>query len=108
MGFTFSLPKERYSDLGGVEELLADIRELIEWPLMHPEIYQHLGVAPPVGVLLHGPPGCGKTLLAQAIGGVFDLFIEFSLFSIKLKFSFEKRNWDFLFTKSPLLKLFQE
>ena len=70
MSYTYSLPDVRYSDLGGIEELLADIRELIEWPLRHPEIYEHLGVSPPVGVLLHGPPGCGKTLLAQAIGGV--------------------------------------
>ena len=72
MSHTYSLPEERYGDLGGIDELLADIRELIEWPLLHPEIYAHLGVSPPVGVLLHGPPGCGKTLLAQAIGGVGD------------------------------------
>jgi len=67
--YTYSLPDMRYKDLGGIEELLADIREVIERPLRHPEIYEHLGVSPPVGVLLHGPPGCGKTLLAQAIGG---------------------------------------
>jgi ribosome biogenesis ATPase len=50
----------RYSQLGGIESILQDIREQIEYPLTHPEIYQHLGVEPPRGILLHGPPGCGK------------------------------------------------
>ena len=56
-----------YSDLGGIDEVLLDIKELIEYPLKHPEVYSWLGVEPPRGVLLHGPPGCGKTALANAI-----------------------------------------
>jgi ribosome biogenesis ATPase len=63
------LPSARYSDLGGIEGVLQEVRELIEYPLLHPEIYAHLGTEPPRGVLLHGPPGCGKTLLANAIAG---------------------------------------
>lgn len=62
-------PALRYSDLGGLDKVLADVRDLVERPLMHPELYAHLGVSPPRGVLLHGPPGCGKTLLAHAIAG---------------------------------------
>ena len=50
----------RYSDIGGIDSILADIRELIEYPMAHPELYSHLGVMPPRGVLLNGPPGCGK------------------------------------------------
>jgi ribosome biogenesis ATPase len=62
-------PTLRYSDLGGIENVLQDIKELIEYPFTHPEIYEHLGVEPPRGILLSGPPGSGKTMLANAIAG---------------------------------------
>lgn len=62
------VPKDvRYKDLGGLDDVLKEIKELIEFPLKHPEVYDWLGVQPPRGVLLHGPPGCGKTALANAI-----------------------------------------
>merc|ERR1719283_564081 len=56
-----------YDDLGGVGKALALMREMIELPLRHPQIFKNLGVKPPKGVLLHGPPGTGKTLLAKAV-----------------------------------------
>ncbi|CAJ1957134.1 unnamed protein product [Cylindrotheca closterium] len=62
-------PSERYSDLGGMDDVLQQIRQLVEYPLVRPEIYRHLGVHPPRGVLLRGPPGCGKTHLSNAIAG---------------------------------------
>jgi hypothetical protein len=53
-------PTSSYADLGGIEGILQEIHELVEYPLTHPEIYRHLGIQPPRGVLLHGPPGCGQ------------------------------------------------
>lgn len=67
--FLVSRPTNRYADFGGIDSILKDVRELIEYQLLHPEIYLHLGIEPPRGVLLHGPPGCGKTMLANAIAG---------------------------------------
>lgn len=68
-------PTARLSDLGGIDACIEQMLEFVAMPLSHPEIYLHTGVQPPRGVLLHGPPGCGKTLLANAIAGVSnDLF----------------------------------
>ena len=66
----YSPPSTRLSDLGGIDTCIEKILELVAMPLCHPEIYLHTGVQPPRGVLLHGPPGCGKTMLANAIAGV--------------------------------------
>jgi ribosome biogenesis ATPase len=66
----YSPPTTRLSDLGGVQPCVEKMLELVAMPLRHPEVYTHTGVQPPRGVLLHGPPGCGKTLLANAIAGV--------------------------------------
>lgn len=56
-----------YEDIGGLGDEIKKVREIIELPLKHPEIFQKLGIEPPKGVLLHGPPGTGKTLLAKAV-----------------------------------------
>jgi len=56
-----------YEDIGGLGNVVPKIREMIEVPMRHPEVFERLGVDPPKGVLLHGPPGTGKTLLAKAV-----------------------------------------
>ncbi len=60
-------PSVTYEDIGGLEDELQRIREMIELPLKHPEIFTRLGIDPPKGVLLYGPPGTGKTLIARAV-----------------------------------------
>ncbi|MFQ5998085.1 MAG: CDC48 family AAA ATPase [Candidatus Bathyarchaeia archaeon] len=61
------IPRVSYEDIGGLHTEVQRIREMVELPLRHPELFQRLGIDPPKGVLLHGPPGCGKTLLAKAV-----------------------------------------
>ncbi|VVB92420.1 Proteasome-activating nucleotidase [uncultured archaeon] len=60
-------PNISYSDIGGLEEQIREIRETVELPLTRPEVFERIGIEPPKGVLLYGPPGTGKTLLAKAV-----------------------------------------
>jgi len=60
-------PDTTYEDIGGLEDEIKKIREMVELPLKHPEIFERLGIEAPKGVLLHGPPGTGKTLIAKAV-----------------------------------------
>ncbi len=61
------VPRVTWEDIGDLEEVKERIREIVELPMRHPELFKHLGIEPPKGVLLHGPPGVGKTLLAKAL-----------------------------------------
>jgi len=60
-------PQETYADIGGLEKQIQEIKEAVELPLTHPELYADVGIHPPKGVILYGPPGTGKTLLAKAV-----------------------------------------
>jgi len=60
-------PTETYSDIGGLEDQIMEIKEAVELPLTHPELYEDVGIKPPKGVILYGVPGTGKTLLAKAV-----------------------------------------
>ena len=66
------LPRVTYEDVGGLKREIGMIREMIELPLRHPELFGRLGIEPPKGVLLHGPPGTGKTLIAKAVANETD------------------------------------
>ncbi|MFT4911339.1 MAG: transitional endoplasmic reticulum ATPase, partial [Natronomonas sp.] len=65
-------PSVTYEDIGGLDEELEQVREMVELPMRHPELFQQLGIEPPKGVLLHGPPGTGKTLMAKAVASEID------------------------------------
>merc|ERR1712226_983502 len=60
-------PLESYADIGGLESQIQEMKEAVELPLTHPELYEEIGIKPPKGVILYGPPGTGKTLLAKAV-----------------------------------------
>jgi len=60
-------PNVSYKDIGGLKEQIREIRETVELPLLEPELFEEIGIDPPKGILLYGPPGCGKTLLAKAV-----------------------------------------
>jgi len=66
------IPIVTYEDIGGLHTEIQRIREMVELPLRHPELFQRLGIEPPKGVFLYGPPGCGKTLLAKAVANESD------------------------------------
>ncbi|MHA1233845.1 MAG: CDC48 family AAA ATPase [Promethearchaeota archaeon] len=63
-----------YEDVGGLDREIQRVREMVELPLRHPSLFKHLGIDPPKGVLLRGPPGCGKTLLARAVANESEAF----------------------------------
>ncbi|MFW5964709.1 MAG: AAA family ATPase, partial [Natronomonas sp.] len=67
-------PSVRYEDIGGLDDELEQVREMIELPMRHPELFQQLGIEPPKGVLLHGPPGTGKTMMAKAVANEIDAY----------------------------------
>ncbi|ELY48176.1 CDC48 family AAA ATPase [Natronorubrum sulfidifaciens] len=70
------VPNVTYEDIGGLDNELDQVREMIELPMRHPELFQQLGIEPPKGVLLHGPPGTGKTLMAKAVANEIDAHFE--------------------------------
>ncbi|KAL0075396.1 P-loop containing nucleoside triphosphate hydrolase protein [Phycomyces blakesleeanus] len=77
------IPTARLTDLGGIDNCIKEIVDIIGTPFTIPEVYHHLGIQPPRGVLLHGPPGCGKTKLAHAIAGQYQVpFLNISAPSI--------------------------
>ena len=64
---SFGHPKISYEDVGGLVDIIQKVKEMVELPLNHPELFEKLGIDPPKGVLMHGPPGVGKTLIARAV-----------------------------------------
>lgn len=66
-------PLESYADIGGLDAQIQEIKEAVELPLTHPELYEDIGIKPPKGVILYGEPGTGKTLLAKVCTSMFNL-----------------------------------
>src|SRR5256712_2700742 len=61
------VPSVKWEDVGGLTQVKQEVQEAVEWPLKKPEVFTRVGIKPPKGILLFGPPGCGKTMLARAV-----------------------------------------
>ncbi|MHA2250884.1 MAG: AAA family ATPase, partial [Candidatus Kariarchaeaceae archaeon] len=61
------IPNVTYNDIGGLDDVIQQLKEAVEWPIKNPESFERMGITPPAGVLLYGPPGTGKTMLAKAV-----------------------------------------
>ena len=61
------IPRVTWDDIGGLEELKLKLRQAVEWPIKHPEVFTRMGITPPKGLLMYGPPGCSKTMIAKAL-----------------------------------------
>lgn len=61
------IPNVKYEDIGGLDDVIASLKETVEWPIKYPDAFTRMGITPPAGVLLYGPPGTGKTMLAKAV-----------------------------------------
>ncbi|MEQ2164278.1 hypothetical protein GOODEAATRI_004964 [Goodea atripinnis] len=71
----------RWSDVGGMAEVKLKLKQAVEWPLRHPEAFTRMGIQPPKGILLYGPPGCSKTMIAKALANESGLnFLAIKLF----------------------------
>ncbi len=95
------IPRVAYEDIGGLSEQVKKVREMVELPMKHPELFQKLGIVPPKGILLHGTPGTGKTLLAKAVANESQVhFISVSAPEVMGKFVGE--------AEERVRKIFQE
>ena len=56
-----------WTEIGGQEEIKLKLKQAVEWPLKHPEAFDRMGISPPKGILMYGPPGCSKTMIAKAL-----------------------------------------
>lgn len=74
----------QWTDVGGQEEIKLKLRQAVEWPLQHPEAFTRLGISPPRGLLMYGPPGCSKTMIAKALATESGL----NFLAVKVPFSF--------------------
>jgi ATP-dependent 26S proteasome regulatory subunit len=73
-------PLESYADIGGLDAQIQEIKEAVELPLTHPELYEDIGIKPPKGVILYGEPGTGKTLLAKV--HIYVIYFKFMVVSV--------------------------
>ena len=68
-----NVPNVTWEDIGGLDDLKLKLKQAVEWPIKRPEIFLKMGITPPKGVLMYGPPGCSKTMIAKALANESNL-----------------------------------
>lgn len=94
-------PLESYADIGGLDAQIQEIKEAVELPLTHPELYEDIGIKPPKGVILYGEPGTGKTLLAK-VWFLCDISVPIGILGLRSFSFFDLHSMHFVL-KLPLL-----
>jgi len=92
------IPNVKWSDIGGQEDLKLKLKQAVEWPLKHPEAFVRMGITPPRGVLMFGPPGCSKTMIAKALA------TESKVNFLNIKVNYSKLIHVFIFTSRNYLQ----
>ena len=103
-----NVPNVTWEDIGGLDDLKLKLKQAVEWPIKRPEIFLKMGITPPKGVLMYGPPGCSKTMIAKALANESNLnFLAIKGPELFKKYVGESEQVNYIFLKLYFQKSFK-